>query len=78
MGKIVTIYLTDDEARELKTFCDENQCTQYSALKTAVKQLLSKDKGSTSEIGMTQADDEPTEVERERKDERKPIVITLD
>ena len=30
MGKIVTIYLSDDEARELKSFCDENQCTQYS------------------------------------------------
>ena len=42
MGKIVTIYLTDDEARELKTFCDENQCTRYSALKTAVKQILSQ------------------------------------
>jgi hypothetical protein len=41
MGKIVTIYLSDDEARNLKDFCDENQCTQYSALKTAVKQLLS-------------------------------------
>ena len=42
MGKIVTIYLSDEEARELKEFCDENQCTQYSALKAAVKQILSK------------------------------------
>lgn len=42
MGKIVTIYLSDEEARELRDFCDENQCTQYSALKTAVKQVLSK------------------------------------
>ena len=42
MGKIVTIYLSDEEARELRSFCDENQCTQYSALKTAVKQILSK------------------------------------
>ena len=40
MGKIVTIYLSDEEARELRDFCDENQCTQYSALKTAVKQIL--------------------------------------
>ena len=40
MGKVVTIYLSDDEARSLKGFCDENRCTQYSALKTAVKQLL--------------------------------------
>ena len=42
MAKIVTIYLSDEEARELKTFCEENTCTQYSALKTAVKQLLFK------------------------------------
>jgi len=42
MSKIVTIYLSDEEARELRDFCDENQCTQYSALKTAVKQILSK------------------------------------
>jgi predicted transcriptional regulator len=40
MGKIVTIYLSDQEARDLKEFCEENRCTQYSALKTAVKQLL--------------------------------------
>ena len=40
VGKVVTIYLSDEEARDLKGFCDENRCTQYSALKTAVKQLL--------------------------------------
>ena len=42
MGKIVTVYLSDEEAKDLKTFCDDNRCTQYSALKTAVKELLSK------------------------------------
>ena len=42
MGKIVTVYLSDDEVKDLKTFCDDNRCTQYSALKTAVKELLSK------------------------------------
>lgn len=42
IGKVVTIYLSDEEAQDLKNFCDENQCTQYSALKTAVKQLLHK------------------------------------
>ena len=40
MGKVVTIYLSDEEARDLKGFCDENRVTQYNALKTAVKQLL--------------------------------------
>jgi hypothetical protein len=42
MGKVVTIYFSDEEAQDLKDFCDENRCTQYSALKTAVKQLLHK------------------------------------
>ena len=31
MGKIVTIYLSDDEASKLREFCDGNRCTQYSA-----------------------------------------------
>jgi len=42
MGKIVTVYLSDEEVKDLKTFCDDNRCTQYSALKTAVKELISK------------------------------------
>jgi hypothetical protein len=54
MGKVVTIYLSDDEARGLRDFCDENQCTQYSALKTAVKQLLHKP--------LNMHEDEPREI----------------
>lgn len=42
MGKIVSIYLTDEEHAELKKFCEENQCTQYSALKTALRELVSR------------------------------------
>jgi len=42
MGKITSIYLTDEEVAELKKFCNENECTQYSALKTALRELLSK------------------------------------
>jgi hypothetical protein len=43
MGKIVTIYLSDDEASKLREFCDGNRCTQYSALKTArAKIIISK------------------------------------
>lgn len=41
MGKLTSIYLTGKEATELKKFCNENQCTQYSALKTALRELLS-------------------------------------
>lgn len=42
MGKITSIYLTDEEAAQLKEFCEDNKCTQYSALKSALKELLSK------------------------------------
>ena len=42
MGKITSIYLTDEEAKRLEKFCDENQCTQYSALKIALQELISK------------------------------------
>jgi len=49
MGKIVTVYLTDEEAKELKQFCEENQCTQYSAMKTALKEILFKPMKETEE-----------------------------
>jgi len=42
MGKITSIYLTEDEAKQLEKFCEENECTQYSALKTALRELLLK------------------------------------
>ena len=42
MGKITSIYLTDGEAKQLEKFCEENQCTQYSALKAALRELLIK------------------------------------
>ena len=42
MGKITSIYLTEREAKQLEKFCEENQCTQYSALKTALRELLLK------------------------------------
>lgn len=63
MGKIVTIYLSDEEVRDLRDFCDENQCTQYSALKTAVKQLLSKP------IQWEEEEDTPEESIEEPQDE---------
>ncbi len=49
MGKITSIYLTDEEVAELKKFCSENQCSQYSVLKTALKELLSKSLKTTRE-----------------------------
>ncbi|MGD8544568.1 MAG: hypothetical protein PVH12_00185 [Candidatus Bathyarchaeota archaeon] len=37
MGKITSIYLTNEEAEELERFCNENGCSQYSAMKTALQ-----------------------------------------
>jgi DNA-binding MurR/RpiR family transcriptional regulator len=34
--------LTDNEAGDLKRFCENHGCTQYSVLKTALHELLSK------------------------------------
>ena len=42
MGKITSIYLTEEEAMQLEKFCEENQCTQYSALKTALREMVSR------------------------------------
>ena len=67
MGKIVTIYLSDDEARDLKEFCDENQCTRYSALKTAVRHLISKPIQHEEELHQ-EVVDAPQEITVESKD----------
>lgn len=59
MGKIVTIYLSDSESVELKGFCDENQCTQYSALKTAVRELLSRPMHKAEGTPLNNLEEEP-------------------
>lgn len=53
MGKITSIYLTDEEAAELKKFCEENRCTQYSAFKAALRELISKPFNETEESSST-------------------------
>ena len=65
MGRIVTIYLTDAESVELKDFCDENQCTQYSALKTAVRELLSKPLKKAEEMPLNTPEEETSEEDPE-------------
>jgi len=62
MGKIVTVYLTDEEASELKQFCEENQCSQYSVMKTALKEILFKPTKETIE-GPSQTEEEIPELE---------------
>ena len=42
MGKIVTVYLTDEETKSLTRFCEENGCSQYTAIKTGLRELLSR------------------------------------
>jgi hypothetical protein len=64
LGKIVTIYLSDDEARDLREFCDESRCTQYSVLKTAVRQLLYRPVQTEEEMPI-EIDEEPEELQEE-------------
>ena len=73
MGKIVTIYLSDQEARDLGRFCEENRCTQYSALKTAVKQLLFEPIQLKEETP-----GEPVEESKEEDNKRDKVVKNLD
>jgi Holliday junction resolvase len=73
LGKIVTIYLSDDEARDLKEFCDESRCTQYSALKTAVRQLLYRP-NQVEEKGAQEIAEEPEEIYEELPEEESTIV----
>ena len=71
MGKITSIYLTDGEAKQLEKFCEENQCTQYSALKTALRELLStpikEEESSTLEERETSPQSEVVEETEETK-----------
>ena len=64
------MYLTDEEHEKLKKFCEENQCTQYSALKTALRELVSKQSNArnedpriSTESGTAQSDSAPEKPE---------------
>jgi Holliday junction resolvase len=72
LGKIVTIYLSDDEARDLKEFCDESRCTQYSVLKTAVRQLLYRPV-QVEEEGPQEIVEEPEETLEDTEEESTTI-----
>jgi len=50
MGKIVTIYLTDEETIGLRKFCEENACSQYTAIKTGLRELLHQSKAQKPTI----------------------------
>jgi hypothetical protein len=40
MAKVMTVYLSNEELRDLERFCTQNNCSQYGALKMALKELL--------------------------------------
>ena len=61
MGKVTSIYLTDEEAAELERFCEETLCTQYSAIKTALRGLYAIPKTESVEVELSD------EEEREEK-----------
>jgi hypothetical protein len=67
MGKVITVYLSDEETRHLKDFCDENQCTQYSALKTAVRQLLFRPLDGYEEDEPSSYTDRPVEETQDKE-----------
>jgi hypothetical protein len=67
MGKMTSIYLTDEEASELKRYCDEHQCSQYSVLKTALREFLSNSKDELVEESVTLQESLKEEEQRERK-----------
>ena len=50
MGKMVSIYFTDREADDLRRFCEDHSCTQYSAVKTALRELLLKPVGGKQQV----------------------------
>jgi len=76
MGKITSIYLTDGEAKKLEKFCEENQCTQYSALKTALKELLLKPAEENEALaveGKQETAEDSTEAEKVDKAEKERV-----
>ena len=80
MGKVTSIYLTDEEAAMLKEFCSANGCTQYTAIKTALRDMLagSIDK-KEEETGEPTREDESDHEERktEQNSDKKGLLKLL-
>ena len=75
MGKMTSIYLTDEEASDLESYCEENQCSQYSVLKTALRDFLSNAKAESLEKDVEQEEDseELSEQEEEQQNRKEEI-----
>lgn len=65
--QMVTLNLTGEEASELKEYCLENQCTQHTAVQTALKELLSRPAKPSEK--QTQ-----NEIQEEQENQRKETV----
>ena len=65
LGKVTSIYLSDEEAAELKKFCEENNCTQYAVIKTAMKEMISK---RIKNITETKPEQDEVEDEKPKED----------
>jgi len=72
LGKMVSVYLTDGEADDLRRFCESHGCTQYSALKTALHELLSKPievKEKEDDKDQLEIDEQAKNVEKDETEE---------
>ena len=80
MGKINTIYLSNEEVEKLEKFCEENRCTQYSAMKMAIRELFTKRLNLTLESSKTinekqdsKQNEEKKVVEKKQKDQNRSM-----
>lgn len=70
MGKLATIYLSDEEARTLTRFCEENRCTQYSAIKIAIRELTAeRAKSNTEKTTKTEQTDENLPIKQQPEEQ---------
>ena len=72
---MVSVYLTDKETEGLNRFCESNGCTQYSALKTALHELLSKPievKEKEDDKNQLGIDEQAKNIEKDKTKEHSP------
>jgi hypothetical protein len=77
MGKMTSIYLTDEEESELKKYCEEHQCSQYSVLKTALREFLSNfrvEHVEENQLEVEEQEDYEGEEDREEEEQQEKKV----
>ena len=71
MGKMTSIYLTDEEASDLETYCEENQCSQYSVLKIALREFLYNANVESLEENVEQEENSEEQSEQEEEHQKR-------